>query len=94
MVSSPWDDVEGLFRPNNDFLVARDSAEMQQHLSDLLHEPALRASLAANGLETVRKRHTCAHRVDELLAIDAQLRPADNRTEISVEATTAISTID
>jgi spore maturation protein CgeB len=30
--------------------------------------------LAANGLETIRKRHSCAHRVDELLAIAEQIR--------------------
>jgi spore maturation protein CgeB len=27
------------------------------------------AELAANGLERIRERHTCAHRVDELLEI-------------------------
>lgn len=94
MVSSPWDDIEGLFRPGKDFLLARDSAEMQQNLRELLHEPDLRESLAANGLETIRKRHTCAHRVDELLAIDAQLRPAEVPMNASSEANTVISTID
>lgn len=34
------------------------------------------AKLRASGLETIRARHTCAHRVDELLAIDAELRGA------------------
>ena len=29
--------------------------------------------LASSGLETIRARHTCAHRVDELMAIVEQL---------------------
>jgi spore maturation protein CgeB len=73
LASAPWDDAEHLFRPGTDFLFARSSAEMTSVLKDLRHDPALRASLAAAGLETVRARHTCAHRVDELLAILATL---------------------
>jgi spore maturation protein CgeB len=32
LVSAPWDDCEGLFEPGADFLVARDGAEMREHL--------------------------------------------------------------
>jgi len=32
--------------------------------------------LARSGLETIRARHTCAHRVDELEAIYRQMQPA------------------
>lgn len=76
LVSAPWDDCEGLFRPGKDFLVARDGAAMTAAIRDVLHDPQLARELAANGLETIRARHTCAHRVDELLAILAQLGPA------------------
>lgn len=69
LVSAPWSDSEGLFRPGNDFLVARDGAEMARQLRALKHDPALRSSLAASGLATVRARHSCAHRVDQLLDI-------------------------
>ena len=69
LVSAPWDDEEGLFRPGKDHLVARDGAEMRRHLRALLDEPGLAQSLAENGLATIRARHTCAHRVDELLDI-------------------------
>ena len=69
LVSSPWNDVEGLFEPGRDFLVARDGAEMRGHLRALLHEPALAQEVAAHGLQTIQARHTCAHRVDELLKI-------------------------
>jgi spore maturation protein CgeB len=69
LVSAPWSDVEDLFRPGQDYLVARDGAEMTRHLRALRSDPALRAALAAHGLATIQARHTCTHRVDELLAI-------------------------
>jgi spore maturation protein CgeB len=75
LVSAPWSDSERLFRPGQDYLVAKDGPEMERHLRMLRADPALRASLVASGLETIRARHTCAHRVDELLAIVARLRP-------------------
>ena len=74
LVCAPWDDAEGLFRPGRDYLVARDGAEMERHLRALREDASLRASLVASGLATIRARHTCAHRVDELLAIAARLR--------------------
>ncbi|HTG33454.1 MAG TPA: glycosyltransferase [Thermoanaerobaculia bacterium] len=73
LVSAPWNDAEGLFRPGRDFLVARDGGEMRRHLRDLLEDPALAAGIARSGRETVLARHTCAHRVDELLAIGSEL---------------------
>ena len=42
-------------------------------LADLREDADLRRSLAAAGLETILARHTCAHRVDELLAVVASL---------------------
>ena len=73
LVSAPWSDVEGLFRAGTDFLVARDGVEMTRALGDLLADPARARALAANGLATVRARHTCAHRALELLAICREL---------------------
>ena len=35
LVSSPWEDEEGLFTPGEDFLVARDGAEMKHHLKTI-----------------------------------------------------------
>ena len=40
-------------------------------LADVLRDPAMAGELAQNGLATIRQRHTCGHRVDELLAICA-----------------------
>jgi len=69
LVSAPWDDTESLFTSGVDFLVARDGVEMRRQLRAVLNEPALAQSLIQHGLATIRTRHTCAHRVDELLAI-------------------------
>ena len=69
LVSAPWRDGEGLFRPGTDYLVARDGNAMTRALSDVLSDRDLAAELARNGPETIRARHTCGHRVEELLAI-------------------------
>ena len=74
LVSAWWDDVEALFTPGEDFLVATSPAEMQQHLRALRDDPSLRQAVARRGLATVEARHTCAHRVDELLTILGQVR--------------------
>lgn len=74
LVCSPWTDAEHLFRPNEDFLVAANGKEMKDKLQQLLSDERLSAQVAANGLETIRRWHTCAHRVDELLAIVSQIR--------------------
>lgn len=73
LVSAPWSDSEGLFRVGEDFLMVRDGAAMTAALRDLAADADLRRSLVAHGLETIRARHTCAHRVDELLAVARRL---------------------
>jgi spore maturation protein CgeB len=76
LASAPWQDSEGLFRPGQDFLIARNGAEMTRHLRALANDAMLRTSLAASGLARIRARHTCTHRADELLAIAARLAAA------------------
>jgi spore maturation protein CgeB len=73
LVSAPWSDAEGLFRPGQDFLFARNASEMSARLRDVAKDAALRAAMVRAGLETIRARHTCAHRADELLAVAATL---------------------
>ncbi len=68
LISAPWNDCEGLFRPGLDFLFARDSRGMVSHLRAVLTDNSLGSRLSACGLETIRGKHTCAHRVDELFA--------------------------
>src|SRR5581483_10796115 len=40
LVSAPWSDAEGLFRSGEDFLTARDGAEMELRLRALAADPA------------------------------------------------------
>jgi spore maturation protein CgeB len=80
LISAPWDDAEGLFRPGNDFLVAADGDAVRCYLRYLSEDPDARAAFVASGLATIRARHTCAHRADELLAIVATLSDAQQRT--------------
>ncbi|MCW3005505.1 MAG: hypothetical protein JWP17_131 [Solirubrobacterales bacterium] len=74
LISAPWEDTEHLFRPGEDHLVATTGAEMEAAMREVLHDPELADRLRVQGRRTIEARHTCAHRVDELLAIDAQLR--------------------
>jgi spore maturation protein CgeB len=73
LVSAPWDDVEGLFSPGEDFLVAADGGEMQAHIRAVLDNPAAARAMARRAHRTILARHTCGHRVDELLAICEEL---------------------
>jgi spore maturation protein CgeB len=73
LVSAPWRDSENLFRPGEDYLVAKNPAEMSQHLRSLRQDSGLRDALVAKGLETIRARHSCAHRAQELLDIYSSL---------------------
>ncbi|MBW3556243.1 MAG: glycosyltransferase [Actinobacteria bacterium] len=73
LICAPWDDVECLFSPGEDYLVAANGREMERHLDDVLHDPALASSLSEHGLKTILDRHTCGHRVDELLSVCGEL---------------------
>jgi spore maturation protein CgeB len=73
LISAPWSDAEGLFEPGRDFLIARDGDEMKRAMRSVVEDAELAAEVAASGLRRIRARHTCAHRVDELLAIGAEL---------------------
>jgi spore maturation protein CgeB len=69
LVSAPWEDVEHLFTPGKDFLMARNGQQMQQHMKALLYDRDMADELAGHGRRTLLQRHTCAHRVDELMQI-------------------------
>jgi spore maturation protein CgeB len=72
LVSAPWEDSEGLFRTGTDYLVARDGPEMTRSSP---RSPPIGAARVPRpfGAGTILARHSCAHRVDELLAIVAGL---------------------
>lgn len=79
LVSAPWQDREGLFRVGRDYLLARDGREMGEHLEWLLANPEESRALAEDARRTVLARHTCSHRVDELLGIVESLRAGQAR---------------
>jgi spore maturation protein CgeB len=73
LISSPWDDVEGLFAVGKDYLVARDGAQMRRLMRDVLEDRDLARELAEHGRRTILAKHTCAHRVEQLEAIVGEL---------------------
>lgn len=84
LISAPWDDAENLFRPGADYLVARDGREMTRLLRDVLSDESLSAALISSGLETIRSRHTCRHRVDELLEVLAECGTARVKQQLPI----------
>jgi spore maturation protein CgeB len=69
LVCAPWEDSEHLFSPGKDYLVARNGAEMKRQLCRLLADPQLAGAVSAHGRTTILQRHTCVHRVEELIDI-------------------------
>ena len=84
LICSPWHDTEHLFTPGKDFLIAHDGEEMTRLISKVLSESDFAEELAINGLTTIRQRHTCAHRVDELLQIYAELTTETQRAVAAI----------
>jgi spore maturation protein CgeB len=74
LICAPWDDAENLFSPGEDYLIARDGKEMQEHIRTLLANPDAAAAMARRGRNKILARHTCSQRVTELLGIVNQLR--------------------
>jgi spore maturation protein CgeB len=83
LICAPWEDVEQLFSPGDDYLIARNGSEMAQHLRTLRSDPARRTELAAHGRRTILDRHTCSHRVDELLHIVERIAPTMPGMEVA-----------
>lgn len=73
LLCAPGDGAGELLNPGEDCLAARNAAEMRAQMRAVLADPGLAAALAQRGRQTVLARHTCAHRVDELLGICAEL---------------------
>lgn len=84
LVCSEWEDAENLFHPGEDYLVARTGAEMKRLIQAVLSDRELARELAANGLDTIRRRHTCSHRVDELLRIHSTLTRTGHKENPSI----------
>ena len=73
LICSPWRDTENLFTPGQDFLVAHDGNEMKDMLRVVLNDAPFAEEMSAHGLATIHQRHTCRHRIDELMSICTQM---------------------
>lgn len=69
LLSTPWEDVEQLFRTGQDYLMVRSPTEMREQMLRLANDADARARMAESGLETVLARHTCDHRAEQLESI-------------------------
>lgn len=74
LISSPWHDTEGLFTEGKDYLMAHDGKQMLDLIRELLEHPESARVMAEHGRRTVLRRHTCPHRVTQLLHIYAELQ--------------------
>ena len=69
LLCSPWDDVEQLFHPGEDFVCAANGAAMTAEVQRLAEDPAARRQIAESALKTILARHTCQQRAAELTGI-------------------------
>jgi spore maturation protein CgeB len=81
VVTAPWDECEQMFTPDVDLLVARDGRDMERRMVALHSDPEFARFIGANGYQTVVSRHTCEHRVQELLAICHELGAGGHRRD-------------
>jgi spore maturation protein CgeB len=77
LISAPWDDCEGLLRSGRDYLPAWSGPAVKRQLALIFSDARFARDLAAQGRRTVLARHTCAHRVNELLGILAEVGVVD-----------------
>jgi spore maturation protein CgeB len=73
LLCAPWQDLENLFHPGEDYICVPNGAAMTAEISRLLADPLARRQIASNGLKTLRARHTCRHRAVELSQILQQV---------------------
>lgn len=76
LVSCRWNDSEGLFREGEDYIAVDSPEQMRAALHGVFNDADLRRHLSDHAVQTIQSRHTCGHRVDELLTIAASIRPA------------------
>ena len=73
LITAPWQDSEGLFRPGTDYLVAQTGDAMRAHMRAVNEDAGLAEALAESGLSRILSRHSCDVRAAELLGIVGEL---------------------
>jgi spore maturation protein CgeB len=82
LISAPWSDDEHLF-PSGCYLSVSSGDTMRSALAAVLNDAGLAAYLSRTGLRTVMNKHTCRHRVEELLSIVNDLDGARQASRIT-----------
>ena len=83
LICSKWNDAEHLFSPGRDFLIAKNKKEMKANMIYLLNDECKADEISCNGLESILAKHTCRHRVDQLMQIYQELN-FNKKIKISV----------
>lgn len=81
LISAPWSDSEQLFGESA-FIKVRDGQAMRSAMDALRSDPALGDEYARRGLEVIERRHTCAHRVTELLSLYHRLEMVQSEVAV------------
>ncbi len=66
LITTRWFDAERLFDEGHDYLTAQSPEQMRQHIQRLTASERLRQEIAGNALQTIRSRHNCDVRAEQL----------------------------
>lgn len=80
LVSAPWSDSEGLF-PDDTYLSAADGTQMKRALRTVLDDAELSSAIVQKALRTIRERHTCRHRAEQLVGIVEEIRASEQTSQ-------------
>lgn len=83
LICSPWNDREGLFTIGQDYLLANDGNQMKKYLTKILSDEKFGRTLSAHAIETINNRHTCDHRISQLMSIYHEIQTMKRETEFS-----------
>jgi spore maturation protein CgeB len=73
LLCAPWTDTEGLFTEGGDYICAKNGNAMEAEIRYFLRDGRAGQQLAAHGQRTIQKKHTCAHRAQQLIDICEEL---------------------
>lgn len=80
LICSTWHDTENLFTAGKDYLLANSGAEMKDHMHTVLNNPGAANALVKHALRTINTRHTCNHRLNQLLSVTEKTSKSKRQT--------------